>query len=60
MYHTLPGLKKLKPKKDWFKGYFDPLWKTFSAHPEDLKFISDAETYSPQFFSIERANQEII
>lgn len=60
MYHGLPGIKKLKPKKDWFKGYFEPLWKVLTSHPEDLKFISAAETYAQHFFAIDRIYQEIL
>lgn len=58
-YHQIPAVRKLKPKKDWFKGYFEPLWRVFSTHPADLQFLASPETYRPEFFAIDRVYQEI-
>lgn len=58
-FSNLPPLKKLKPKKDWFKGYFTPLWNIIRDHPEDVKFLLNPETCRKEFFAVENLYQEI-
>ncbi|MBI3627300.1 MAG: hypothetical protein HY220_00935 [Candidatus Sungbacteria bacterium] len=58
-YSSIPELKKLVPRKDWFHGYFEPLWNVFVGHPTDLQFLVTPETYRPQFFAISNIYKEI-
>src|SRR3989338_2427078 len=58
-YQQIPDLVKLKPKKDWFKGYGDPLYSLVAHSPDMLAFLAKPETYNPEFFSIQHLYQEI-
>jgi len=59
-YHMVPPLRKLKPKKDWYQGYFHPLYSVLALNPERFKFLTEPETYNPDFFSIKKLYQEIM
>ena len=58
-YLQIPDLAKLKPKKDWLKGYFDPLYSLLAKTPESLTFLAEPESYNPEFFSMKKLYQEI-
>jgi len=58
-YRVVPPLRKLKPKKDWYNGYFDPLYTLLASDPAKFSFLAKPETYRQDFFSIDRLYQEI-
>ena len=58
-YQLVPPLSKLKPRKDWYNGYFDPLYSVLASNHERFKFLAEPETYNPDFFSIKKLYQEI-
>lgn len=58
-YRETSHLKKLRPRKDWFKGYFDPLWNVYQNSPKDVAFLVHPEEYHQEFFLIKNLYQEI-
>lgn len=58
-YRKLPPLMKLAVRKDWFKGYFEPLWEVYKKHEADIQFLKRPETYRPEFFEIRNLYKEI-
>lgn len=58
-YSNLPPLKKIRPRRDWFKGYFEPLWNIYRDHEPDIRFVSKPESYRPEFFEIGNLFKEI-
>ncbi len=58
-YRVVPPLRKLKPKKDWYNGYFDSLYTALASDPNKFSFLAKPETYRQEFFSIDRLYQEI-
>lgn len=58
-YHNTSHLQKLHPRKDWFKGYFEPLWNVYQNSPEDIEFLLHPETYRQEFFSVKSLFHEI-
>lgn len=58
-YRKVPELKKLTPKKDWFKGYFKPLWDAYLNHRDQITFITKPETYRKEFFAIDNLYREL-
>ncbi|MBI2055095.1 MAG: hypothetical protein HYT39_03300 [Candidatus Sungbacteria bacterium] len=58
-YRDIPELKKLTPKKDWFKGYFEPLWNAYINHRDQIAFIIKPESYRKEFFAIGNLYKEI-
>ncbi|OHA02318.1 MAG: hypothetical protein A3H71_01610 [Candidatus Sungbacteria bacterium RIFCSPLOWO2_02_FULL_48_13b] len=58
-YQSVPSLSKLKPRKDWYNGYFETLYSVLASNPERFKFLTEPETYNPDFFSIKKLYQEI-
>jgi glucose-6-phosphate isomerase, archaeal len=58
-YQSVPPLSKLKPRKDWYNGYFEPLYSILVSHPDRFTFLTKPESYNPEFFSIKKLFQEI-
>ncbi|KKW27496.1 MAG: Glucose-6-phosphate isomerase [Parcubacteria group bacterium GW2011_GWB1_52_7] len=46
-YRVVPPLRKLKPKKDWYNGYFDPLYSVLASNHEHFKFLADILSLRP-------------
>lgn len=59
-YSSVPPLKKLRIRRDWFKGYFEPLWRVMEKSRGDIRFLLEPEKYSSDFFAISRLFREII
>lgn len=58
-YRSIPDLLKLKPKKDWYHGYFNPVYRTLATGPEQLVFLENPKSYNKEFFAIDRLYSEI-